>query len=41
MFCAKCGKEIPDGERKVCEECEKEMSAFPLRKSSIIGVLLP
>ena len=25
MFCAKCGKEIPDGERKVCEECEKEV----------------
>ena len=23
MFCAKCGKEIPDGEKKVCDECEK------------------
>ena len=25
MFCAKCGKEMPDGERKVCEECEKSV----------------
>ena len=24
MYCAKCGKEIPDGEKKVCEECEKD-----------------
>ena len=23
MYCAKCGKEMPDGEMKVCEECEK------------------
>lgn len=25
MFCAKCGKEIPDGEKKICEECEKSL----------------
>ena len=25
MFCAKCGKEMPDGEMKVCEECEKSV----------------
>ncbi len=23
MYCTKCGKEIPDGEKKVCDECEK------------------
>ena len=27
MFCAKCGKEIPDGGMKVCEECEKSVVA--------------
>ena len=25
MFCTKCGKEIPDGEKKVCDECEKSI----------------
>lgn len=25
MYCAKCGKEIPDGEKKVCDECEKKV----------------
>lgn len=25
MYCAKCGKEIPDGEKKVCDECEKSV----------------
>ena len=25
MYCAECGKEIPDGEKKVCDECEKNV----------------
>lgn len=25
MYCTKCGKEIPDGEKKVCDECEKNV----------------
>ena len=25
MYCAKCGKEIPDGEKKFCEECEPKV----------------
>lgn len=25
MYCTKCGKEIPDGEKKICDECEKEL----------------
>ena len=25
MFCTKCGKEIPDGESKICDECEKQI----------------
>lgn len=25
MYCAKCGKEIPDGEKKVCDDCEKSV----------------
>ena len=25
MYCTKCGKEIPDGEKKVCDECEKSV----------------
>ena len=25
MYCTKCGKEIPDGEEKVCEECKKSI----------------
>ena len=25
MYCTKCGKEIPEGEKKVCDECEKNV----------------
>ena len=25
MYCTKCGKEIPDTEKKVCDECEKNV----------------
>ena len=25
MNCTKCGKEIPDGEKKVCDECERNV----------------
>ena len=25
MYCTKCGKEIPDGEDKICEECKKNL----------------
>lgn len=25
MYCAKCGKEIQDGDKKVCDECEKNV----------------
>lgn len=25
MYCTKCGKEMPDGEKKVCDECEKNV----------------
>lgn len=25
MYCTKCGKEIPDGEKKVCDDCEKKL----------------
>lgn len=25
MYCTKCGKEIPEGENKVCEECQKKL----------------
>lgn len=25
MYCTKCGKEIPDGETKICEECQKKI----------------
>lgn len=25
MYCTKCGKEIPDGEKKICEDCEKKL----------------
>ena len=35
MFCAKCGKEIPDGERKVCEECEKDVLETPVAEEVI------
>ena len=24
MFCSKCGKEIPDGKKTICDDCEKE-----------------
>lgn len=27
MNCSKCGKEIPDGENKICEECQKKLLA--------------
>ena len=23
-YCTKCGKEIPDGDNKVCEDCQKK-----------------
>lgn len=26
MNCTKCGKEIPDGENKICEECKKKLT---------------
>ena len=35
MFCAKCGKEIPDGEKKVCEECEKDVVETPVSEEVI------
>ncbi len=25
MYCTKCGKEIPDGEKKICDDCEKKL----------------
>ena len=25
MNCTKCGKEIPDGESKLCEECQMKL----------------
>ncbi len=25
MYCSKCGKEIPDGESKLCEDCQKSL----------------
>lgn len=25
MYCTKCGKEIPDGEKKICDDCEKDL----------------
>lgn len=25
MYCTKCGKEIPDGEKKICDDCEKKI----------------
>ena len=25
MYCTKCGKEIPDGEDKLCEECKTKV----------------
>ena len=25
MFCTKCGKEIPEGDKKICDECEKKL----------------
>ena len=25
MYCTKCGKEIPEGENKVCQECQKKV----------------
>ena len=25
MNCTKCGKEIPDGENKLCEECKNSL----------------
>jgi hypothetical protein len=27
MNCTKCGKEIPDGEKEICDECEKKLEA--------------
>ena len=25
MKCSRCGKEIPDGENKLCEDCQKSL----------------
>lgn len=25
MYCTKCGKEIPEGENKICEDCQKKL----------------
>lgn len=25
MYCTKCGNEIPDGEKKICDDCEKKL----------------
>ena len=25
MKCSKCGKEIPEGEKTICDECQKKL----------------
>lgn len=33
MYCTKCGKEIPDGEKKVCDECETNIDDVIVTKA--------
>lgn len=37
-LCERCEKKVDHGEQ-FCRECEEEMSAYPLRKSTVIGVI--
>ena len=42
MNCTKCGKEIPEGEKTVCEDCEKkfEVSSDKTEKNSKLKLVI-
>lgn len=35
MYCTKCGKEIPDGEKDICEECQKNIMEENEKKETV------